>query len=62
MAPRSNTTFDLVDKLLKGKLAAKLVVWREKKLTYTECADEIEKLCGVRTSRETIRRWLNTRV
>lgn len=62
MAPRSNTTYDLVDKLLKGTLARRLSTWREKEMTYTDCADEIERLCGVRTSRETIRRWLRDRV
>jgi hypothetical protein len=58
MAPRANTTFELVDKLLKGTLANRLAEWRGDGLSLTACAEEIEKLCGVQTSRETVRRWL----
>ena len=52
------TTYEIADRLLKGKLEDHLKEWRSEKLNLVQCADNVMELTGVPVSRETIRRWL----
>lgn len=54
----TSRTFDLVDQLLDGTLAARLREWRADGLSLREITTRLDADHGVYISHETIRAWL----
>lgn len=57
MANRSR--YDLVDRILGGRLAGVLAAWKSEGVTFDEQANLMQSVYGVKVTRETLRRWSN---
>lgn len=57
MATRSR--YDLIDRLLDGRLAEVLAGWKAEGVSFDEQARRMEDDHGIAITRETLRRWSN---